>query len=137
MNTLISNRYPVGPAHSMMLFKSELVGLNTVCKVKNTEIDKFLHEQNIHVIRTYLNGYLFSRITAYEKKGYYYSERVQKLKNLLHHVTSFRVTSPVKFYLFILKWESLLLNSLPVKENKSHEKIQAIIDSCNKHSMPF
>ena len=134
MNTLVFNTHQIGASHLLVLTKSDLMDYEKTEKVRRDLIDHHLHKEAVVVLKTYLIGFLTSRCKAYEAKGYYYSTRTEKLMNLLQHVTTYNPRDPFKFYQFILKWKDLLLNSLPKKEDISHQKVKALLSYCQKHT---
>lgn len=137
MNTLITNIHPIGASASKVLFKSDFNEMHTVLTLQNDKIEHVCHVQNTNVMREYLRGFVKSRVIAYTKKGVHYDSRRQKLDNLLHHLEVFKPRDPKRFYAFVLSWESLLINSLPLREDISHTKINSIIANCNKHFNGF
>lgn len=137
MNTLISNRTAISSLHSYVLVKSEIVKLKKVKRIANDAIRDYLHRQNIFVIRTYLSGFVKSRIIAYKSKGVLDTNRAEQLSNFLYHLQTYKPKQHYKFYEFILNWETLITSCLPVNKDISHDKVHSVLASCNKYSMPF
>jgi hypothetical protein len=135
MNVLISNKYRVGANHYMVAIRSDLYAdVDAQYKVPIASIQNFLHRKNQLLMLRYLRGYVRSRILAYQKVcATSYRGRIEKLNTLLTHLMNAEHGTPLGTYKMVNAWSELLKAVLPKNEDISHEKIEAIIASAEKH----
>ena len=82
-------------------------------------------------MQAYLLGFIRNRLIAYTKKQAYCQTRIKQLTILLNYLQKSE-KNPLRFYSIVLKWETLLVNSLPFQKDISHQKVNAIIQNCHK-----
>lgn len=137
MNTLIYNTQQTGATYTIVKVASEIdTSFHKFVRVKISDLDNFLHIQNIKIIRNYLQGFIKRRLIAYNKKHVYCQTRIKQLNILLSYLQKTE-NNHYRFYSIVIKWEDLLLNSLPYVEDISHEKIKSIIENCNKQIQKY
>lgn len=96
--------------------------------------ERTLNAVRVYLIRTYLKGYLASRLRALESKGYRDSAKYKSIYNLKHYVeTKHPHGKPTAYMAWIARRADTLRGSLPKEVNKSHEKVESILKVCSQY----
>ena len=130
MHTLIYNAQRTGSTNYYIKLTSDVDSNFLIVKqVAADKLEAFLHYHNSQIIASYLHGFVLSRIKAYQVKSpTAFATRIKELQNLAHYLGRKNQNAPA-IYSLAIKWESLLVNSLPATENVSHAKVRACIAS--------
>ena len=132
MNILIYNKQQIGASFYLVKLTSDIhKNYNKLIRVKTEDLERTLHQHNVAIMQAYLLGFIQNRLIAYTKKHAYCQTRIKQLTILLNYLQKSE-KNPLRFYSIVLKWETLLINSLPFQQDISHQKVNAIIQNCHK-----
>jgi hypothetical protein len=106
-------------------------------KIESRNLETFLQFHNSQIIGKYLLGFVQCRIKAYQTKSpSAFAPRIKQLTNLAYYLGR-KNQNPQAIYSLAIKWEALLINSLPSAENISHAKVKACISSSRKNMQAY
>lgn len=130
MHTLIYNAQRIGSSNYYIKLTSDIDASFLIVKqIPADKLETFLQHHNSQIIASYLHGFVLSRIKAYQAKSpTAFARRIKQLQNLAHYLGRKHQNAPA-IYTLAIKWENLLINSLPATENLSHAKVRACIAS--------
>lgn len=97
-------------------------------------LDHKLDTIRAYQIRTYLKRHLKGRMRAYKEADSADHSNYESIKNLHHHLnTYYPVGGPAAFFAWIYRRRDTLRRSLPKQVDKSHQKIEWILQFCEQN----